>query len=173
MQEKYTVIRSMRKSVAIVVMLDGTVLVSAPYLYPEWKIEKLMAEKQGWLKKAKEKMEKRRAAAFEPSEEEIKKLKEKAKEILPKKVEYFSSLIGVKPTAVHITSAKTRFGSCSGKNSISFSYRLMQYPEAAVDYVVVHELCHIKHHNHSARFYSCIEKILPDYKEREKLLKNE
>ena len=74
MQEKYTVIRSMRKSVAIVVMLDGTVLVRAPYLYPEWKIEKLIAEKQGWLIKAKEKMEKRRAAAFEPSEKEIKEL---------------------------------------------------------------------------------------------------
>ena len=63
------------------------------------------------------------------------------------------------------------WGSCSGKNSISFSWRLMQYPEAAIDYVVVHELAHIRHHNHSAAFYSFVEKILPDYRERARLLR--
>lgn len=75
------------------------------------------------------------------------------------------------PTALKITSAKTRFGSCSGKDSICFSYLLMRYPDEAIDYVVVHELAHIKHKNHSKAFYTLIEKYLPDYKEREKLLK--
>lgn len=79
--------------------------------------------------------------------------------------------MGVSPTGIKITSAKKRFGSCSGKNSLCFSFMLMQYPEEAVDYVVVHELAHIRHHNHSRDFYRFIEKYMPDYKEREKLLK--
>ncbi|MBQ3537483.1 MAG: M48 family metallopeptidase, partial [Clostridia bacterium] len=77
----------------------------------------------------------------------------------------------VTPLRITVTGAKTRFGSCSGKNSISFSFYLMRYPEEAVDYVVVHELCHIIHHNHSAAFYKEVEKILPDYKRREKILR--
>ncbi|MEG1614194.1 MAG: M48 family metallopeptidase, partial [Oscillospiraceae bacterium] len=76
------------------------------------------------------------------------------------------------PTAVKITSAEKRFGSCSGKNSLCFSYRLMQYPQDAIDYVIVHELAHIKHKNHSKNFYELIEQYMPDYKERNAILKN-
>lgn len=90
---------------------------------------------------------------------------------LPRRVEYYSEKMGLYPTSVKITSAATRFGSCSGKNSICFSYRLMLYPPEAVDYVVVHELAHIKEKNHSARFYALVERYMPDYREREKLLK--
>ncbi|MBR7150378.1 MAG: M48 family metallopeptidase, partial [Oscillospiraceae bacterium] len=65
----------------------------------------------------------------------------------------------------------TRFGSCSGKNALSFSWRLMQYPMEAVDYVVVHELAHIREHNHSSAFYAIVERYLPDWRERAALLK--
>ncbi|MBR5506725.1 MAG: M48 family metallopeptidase [Clostridia bacterium] len=91
--------------------------------------------------------------------------------MIPPKVEYYSRIMGVKPSSVKITSAHSRFGSCSGKNAICFSYILMCYPEEAIDYVVVHELAHIKHHNHSRSFYNFIGKFMPDYKQREKLLK--
>ena len=107
----------------------------------------------------------------ELSESEINALKEEAKEYIPKRLCEFSAIMNASPKSVKITSAKTRFGSCSGKNSICFSYRLMLYPKEAVDYVIVHELAHIKHKNHSKEFYSYIEKYLPDYKERVKLLK--
>ena len=79
--------------------------------------------------------------------------------------------MGLKPSSVKITSAEKRFGSCSSKNGLCFSWRLLAYPTAAVEYVVVHELAHIKHHNHSPAFYALIEKYMPDYKERQKLLK--
>lgn len=107
----------------------------------------------------------------EATAEEEKQLRKRAKEILPEKVKYYSSLVGVSPLRITITSARTRFGSCSGKNSISFSFYLMRYPEEAIDYVVVHELCHILHHNHSKEFYKEVERVLPDYKNREKILK--
>lgn len=64
-----------------------------------------------------------------------------------------------------------RFGSCSASNRLCFAWRLMRYPEAAVDYVVVHELAHIRYKNHGPAFYRLIASVLPDYKERIKLLK--
>ena len=96
-------------------------------------------------------------------------LREKAKQIIPQKVEYYSEIMGVKPIAVKINSAKKRYGSCSGKNSLNFSLYLMDKEEDFIDYVVVHELAHIKHHNHSKDFYKFIEGFMPDYKERMKL----
>jgi hypothetical protein len=78
---------------------------------------------------------------------------------------------GLKPQYIKITSAKRRFGSCSGKNGICFSWRLMRYPESAIDYVIVHELAHIEHKNHGGAFYDRIEAILPDLRERRKLLR--
>lgn len=98
-------------------------------------------------------------------------LRRRAKAELPPRVAYYSQILGVTPTGIKITSAKKRFGSCNGKNSICFSLYLMQYPQAAIDYVVVHELCHIRHHDHSPAFYRLVESVLPDYKERERLLR--
>ena len=72
---------------------------------------------------------------------------------------------------ITITGARKRFGSCSGKNRLSFSWRLMDYPPAAIDYVVVHELAHIRHHNHSPAFYELVASVLPDYKKRQALLR--
>ena len=79
--------------------------------------------------------------------------------------------MGLVPISVKISSAQKRFGSCSAQNALNFSYRLMMYPVDAIDYVVVHELAHIKHHNHSRDFYNLIKKYMPDYKEREKKLR--
>ena len=79
--------------------------------------------------------------------------------------------MGLEPTGIKITSAQKRFGSCNGKNSICYSWRLMLYPPEAIDYVVVHELAHIVHKNHGAKFYKLVAKYLPDYKERVKMLR--
>lgn len=79
--------------------------------------------------------------------------------------------MGVQPAAVTITAARTRFGSCSAKNRICFSWRLMEYPEAAVDYVVVHELAHIVHKNHGPQFWALVERYLPDWRARRALLR--
>ncbi len=79
-----------------------------------------------------------------PIQAEIGALKEKARQVLPPKIAYYSEKMGLFPTGVRITSARTRYGSCSGKNSLCFSCFLMNCPDAAMDLVVVHELCHIK-----------------------------
>lgn len=94
-----------------------------------------------------------------------------AKEILTEQVAHYSAVTGLKPTAVRITAANTRWGSCSGKNSLNFSWKLIFADLRAVDYVVVHELIHIREHNHSAKFWAGVEEVLPDYKARRELLR--
>lgn len=99
-------------------------------------------------------------------------LKAEAAAILSEKVRHYSSLMGLYPAAVRINGARSRLGSCSSKGVIHFSFFLMRYPDSAIDYVVVHELAHLKYMDHGKEFYALIDKYLPDRKERQKLLKN-
>lgn len=168
----YRIIRSDRKTASIEVDRTLNVTVRAPLFMPEAEIDRFVKSSAAWIEKAKSKqMNRARNAPPEPDEQRTAELKQKAKEILPPKIRYFSGLTGLYPTSVKVTGAKTRFGSCSSKNAVCFSYRLMQYPDSAIDYVVLHELCHIKHHDHSRRFWALIEWYIPDYKSRRELLK--
>ncbi len=168
---EYKLIRSNRRTLALEIGRDLSLTARAPMKMPISVIEDFIKKQDKWIEKKLAVMKDREVKSAELSDEKISELKAKAKEILPKRVAYFSEIMGLNPAGVKITSAKKRFGSCSGKNSLCFSYQLMLYPQEAVDYVVVHELAHIKHHNHSKQFYGLIEKYLPDYKAREKLLK--
>jgi len=94
-----------------------------------------------------------------------------AKSVLTNRVLDCAKLMSVMPVAVKITGAKTRWGSCSGKKSLNFSWRLVMAEDDVIDYVVVHELAHITEMNHSTRFWAIVEQVLPDYKERQKRLK--
>lgn len=94
-----------------------------------------------------------------------------AKRDLTKKVIEFAKLMNLTPTNVKINSAKTRWGSCSGKNRINFSWLLIMAEDSLIDYVIVHELAHIKEHNHSERFWAVVRQVLPEYKERQLKLK--
>ncbi len=94
-----------------------------------------------------------------------------AKQFLPAKTFSYAAQMGVAASGVKINSAKTRWGSCSAKKSINYSWRLMMAEEDVIDSVVVHELAHIKEMNHSARFWSVVAGVLPDYKERQLRLK--
>ncbi len=94
-----------------------------------------------------------------------------AKNILTQKVVSFAKVMNVTPTAVKINNAKTRWGSCSSKGSLNFSWRLLMGSDDIIDYVVVHELSHLKEHNHSDKFWAVVENVLPDYKIRQERLK--
>jgi predicted metal-dependent hydrolase len=87
-----------------------------------------------------------------------------AKREIPAKVSEFAKRMGVEPIAVKISGARTRWGSCSDKGSLNFSWRLMMAEDSVIDYIVVHELAHITEMNHSERFWKIVGKILPDYR---------
>ncbi len=94
-----------------------------------------------------------------------------AKSHINQRIKFFSKQMNVKPAKIGITSAKTRWGSCSGKNSVNFSWKLIMADESTIDYVLIHELAHIKQHNHSPKFWNIVESIMPDYKEQKEKLK--
>jgi len=165
----YEVIFSDRRTLALCIK-DGRVVVRAPHGTKRKKIEDAILSHTQWIEKHLKRQEER-AVRQELSEELIALLRKNAKAVLPLKAERFARLMGLSYKRITITGAKTRFGSCSSAGNLSFSYRLMLYPEAAIDYVVVHELAHLVELNHSKRFYAIIEKYLPDYKARRKLLK--
>lgn len=153
---------------ALQVKRTGEVIVRAPKRLHKSEILAFVLKHEDWIQKQQALAAARPA---EPDAERCAQLKARAAAVLPGKVDYFSRLTGLYPTSVKITGAKTRFGSCSGKNGICFSYLLMQYPEPAVDYVVLHEIAHIRHHNHGKAFYDLIARYMPDYKARAALLK--
>jgi len=94
-----------------------------------------------------------------------------AKRDLTQKTLFFAKQMSVMPSAVKINGANTRWGSCSTKKSLNFSWRLIMADDGVVDYVVVHELAHITEMNHSPRFWAIVESVLPDYRERKEKLK--
>ena len=140
----------------------------APYTCSVRVAEAFVQEKQAWIAAHRQKaMERQRT--YTPAQEAA--LRARAAAVLPDRVAFFAPLLGVCPAGVRITGAERRFGSCSGKNRLCFSFRLMAYPPEAVDYVVVHELAHILHHDHSPAFYREIARVLPDYRARQALLR--
>lgn len=166
----YKLIRSSRKTLELSIGEDFVPVVKAPLKVSTAETDAFVKKHEKWIEKQiKRKLE--HEEKFEISEDETAVLKAKAHAYLSDRTGFFSELMGLEPTGIKITSAKKRFGSCSRKNSICYSWRLMQYPPEAIDYVVVHELAHIKYKNHGKEFYKLIEKYLPDYKNREKLLK--
>lgn len=168
---EYTLVRSARKTLAIEITRTGEVVVRAPRRAAKARIEAFVAQHAGWIAAHQAKQLERLAAHPEPDEAERAALIARAKAELPGKVAHYAAVMGLYPTGITITSARTRFGSCSGKNRLSFSWRLMQYPDEAVDYVVVHELAHIAHKNHGPDFHACVAAVLPDHKERRALLR--
>ena len=168
----YELIRSRRRTLALEITRDCRVLVRAPLRASKTRIDEFVAAHEDWIALHLERQRWRAAEAPPPpTQTDIAALKARAKEVLPPKVAYWAGVMGVRPTGVKITTAQKRYGSCSGKNSLCFSCFLMRQPEAAIDLVVVHELCHIREKNHGPAFYALLAQYLPDYKERKKLLK--
>lgn len=168
---EYEIIRSDRISWSIEVGFDLKVRVRAPYHASDEYIAKIVAENEKWIEERLRKNSQRSKSVHATSEEERQAYIKAAREYLPKRTEYFASLMGVSPTAISITGAQKRYGSCSGKNRICFSYLVMALPTELIDYVIAHELAHIKHHNHSLEFYEFLGKFMPDHRERQKRIK--
>ncbi len=171
MSMPYRLVRSRRKTLAIEVTRDAQVVVRAPLRCPQRDIDAFVESRRDWIESALARQKERLAQHPPLSEEEIAALRQKAKAYLPGRVAYWAGIMDLSPAAVKITSARTRFGSCSSKNTLCFSLYLMQYPPEAIDAVVVHELCHMRQRNHSAAFYAEVARWMPDYRTREKLLK--
>ena len=172
---EYIVIRSRRKTLSMQVKGDGRVEIRAPLRTSDAEIRRFLETHRRWLEKHLQKaraLQQAKAGVRKLTAAETAELKKKAKRILPERVAYWAPLIGVRPGRIAVRCQKTRWGSCSTKGNLNFNCLLMLAPEGVIDYIVVHELCHLKHMNHSKRFYAEIEKVLPDYRQHQQWLKD-
>jgi predicted metal-dependent hydrolase len=94
----------------------------------------------------------------------------RAEDILPPRVRELARHMALSPGDIRIRAQKTRWGSCSARGTISLNWRLLLLPRELCDYVVVHELCHLRHLNHSARFWATVEQYCPDWRARRRYL---
>jgi predicted metal-dependent hydrolase len=210
----YTLVRSRRRTISIVVTQEAAVVVRAPLRAPKRVIDYFVVSKHGWIL-AKQAIALRRAEACKPVEfasgeefpflggllmlavsdqarrpecvgntlvipksriEEAGDLLAKwyagqAKRIISERVSHYSALTGIMPLSVSVTSARRRWGSCNAQGRLNFAWRLVMAPVDEIDYVVVHELAHIEHHDHSRAFWARVGEIMPDYKAKRQWLK--
>lgn len=173
--ETIKIVKSNRKTFSLEVKRDGSVILRAPIFASNRQIEEFYNKNKAWLEKHIIENEKRtEESRFYPAftEDEIKALKARAKQYIPKRVEYWAEIIGVKYNSVSIRAQKTRWGSCSSKGNLNFNCLLMLTDTEAIDYVIIHELCHIKELNHSKHFWLLVETYMPNYKEVQKRIKS-
>lgn len=174
---KYEIIYSRRRTAAIQVTADGKVLVRAPLRCPRSFIDSFLLQKENWVLKHLEQAERNRrkypdSDRLPLSEAERARYIGIARNIFTRKTEYYARLMGLTWGRISIREQKTRWGSCSSRGNLNFNWRLIFAPEEVVDYVVVHELAHLREMNHSRAFYSVVESVLPDYRRAQKWLRD-
>ncbi|MBQ8814599.1 MAG: M48 family metallopeptidase [Lachnospiraceae bacterium] len=159
------ILHTPRKTLSLEITPDG-LLVRAPRHMTRGQIDTFLAEKRSWIEKHWRIMQERQAALNQLppfTMEELRALAEKASVVIPERVKHYAPLIGVDYGRITIRNQRTRWGSCSDKGNLNFNCLLMLLPDDVIDSVVVHELCHRKHMNHSPQFYAEIEKVFPEY----------
>ncbi len=174
MEVKYIIQKSWRRSISISLTADNRILVKAPFRASKHSIQEFLTSKQAWITKHLEKqnMENQKAKSMGLlSLDEINQIKKQAKKIIPERVEYWAKKLGVTYGRISIRLQSSRWGSCAVNGNLNFNCLLVIMPEEIMDSVVVHELCHRRHMNHSKEFYKEIETVFPDYKRCDKWLK--
>ena len=175
MEITYVIQKSRRRSISVSLMTDNRVLVKAPYGTTERMVQEFLLSKKGWITKHLEKQNREEEKAESLgllSADEIKQIKKQARRVIPQRVEYWANKIGVTYGRIAIRLQSSRWGSCSADGNLNFNCLLVLMPPEIMDSVVVHELCHRRHMNHSKEFYAEIARVFPDYKRCNKWLKD-
>lgn len=157
-------IRTRRRSVGLTITQDARLIVRAPLRTPAHEIERMIATKARWINQKRE-LFRRRISELPPkiSIAERAIFKKKALAYLSQRVRHFASIASLSYKSVKVNEAKTRWGSCNSNGSINFTWRLILAPARVIDYVVIHELMHLKQSNHSFRFWNEVANLVPDY----------
>jgi len=170
---EYTIKKNNRaKRLSLSVGGNGQVNVTVPRLITIKMAETFVQQKAYWIIKTIEKIKQNTI----PLEERNKNInynlyKLKAEGLIKKRIRYYNQFYGYVYNRISIKQHKSRWGSCSSQRNLNFNYRIIFLPPELADYIVVHELCHLKEMNHSPRFWRLVAQIIPNYKEHEKVLK--
>ena len=173
----YRLVRSDRKTLAIHILQDGTVEVRAPRRLSSARISAFVQERGDWIRKHQEKMM-LRARRHEARDWEQLKADTlvwnsgAGGQMLIRKIEAWARRMGVSFGRVRVKDMKTRWGSCSVKGDLNFCWKIFLLPEHCADYLIIHELAHRRHMDHSKEFWSFVAEFCPDHKAARKELEN-
>ena len=172
----YHIIRSGRRTLAMQVTPDAEIIIRAPYRAGQAEIDRFIDDNQAWLRKhlamAEEKKKARAESPYgEITPEQVKKLAALASETIPPRVERYAEQMGVTYGRITIRCQKSRWGSCSSLKNINLNLRLVTLPQELQDYVMLHELCHLKYLNHGPQFHALLESVCPGHREKAKALR--
>ena len=148
------------RRIALTVKPSGAVRLSFPPTVSQRRAAAFIDEKVEWILKARARMQQRAAACPHLSPAEVEELRRRAKAELPARVEELARRFGFRCGRVTIRAARTKWGSCTGRNDLSLSLYLMALPEHLRDFVVLHELCHTVHHDHSPLFHALLDRCV-------------
>ncbi len=163
--------RGNRKSLTVTVTPQGELLVRAPLAMSDHEIERFLRQKRYWIYKQGVRAREEARSRVQFTEAEEKAYREQARRKLSERTDHYKRILGVEYGRIRIGDQKTRWGSCSSRKTISYNWRLIRMPEEIQDYVVVHELCHLLHMDHSGAFWDTVAGVLPDYRKRRRWLK--
>jgi predicted metal-dependent hydrolase len=163
------------RRMSIIVKHGGAVIVTLPWYLPQRAAEEFVHRKAEWILAAQAKLEKKfkNKIPLKQTKSEYKEKKDQALKFIESRLKYFNSFYEFKYKNIKIKNHTSRWGSCSAQGNLNFNYKLIDIPQDLADYIVVHELCHLKELNHSQKFWDLVAKTVPDYKLRRlKLRKN-
>jgi len=171
----YSIRRSKRaKRLRLAVYHDGSVVVTSPHYITECAIQKFIHLQSAWIQR---KLELFSGLKIHPdiathAKAHFMKHKEQALNLVMGKVRYYSERHGFSPNTLRVKRLKTKWGSCSAKKNLNFNYKILFLSEEIQDYLIVHELCHLREMNHSVRFWKQVGRIIPNYKVLQKALRS-
>ncbi|MDY6323545.1 MAG: SprT family zinc-dependent metalloprotease [Catonella sp.] len=172
---KLLIVKQHRKSISIKIRNSSLIEVHAPFGVGDKDIDAFVEKHGDWINAKLAEMQEAESALNSidvVSRAELDEKIELAKKIIPEKCAYYADMIGVDYGRITLKAQKTLFGSCSAVGNLNFNIALMFAPEKVLDYVIVHELCHLKEMNHSMDFWHEVEKVMKDYKVERQWLKD-
>lgn len=167
-----TIIRSRRRTIGLHIGSDARLTVRAPLRASQRAIASVVTEKRAWIQAKLAMMRQRlseRPAPIPPKF--VREYRKQALQIITSRVQHYAEHHEFAPQRVKVNGAQRRWGSCSHRGSLNFSYRLIFAPLSVIDYVVVHELAHLKHPNHSRHFWACVASMMPEFRIHHRWLK--
>lgn len=174
MEIPYKIRNSKRaKRMSLVINPDGSVVAVKPFWVKEKSLHYFVEKNMEWLKKTLNKVQ---IIDFDKnlhiySRRHYLKYKEQARQIITQRTQELSRVVGLPYNKISIRNQKTRWGSCSESRNLSFNYKLIFHEPEIMDYIIIHELCHLEEMNHGSRFWSLVEKWCPRYRNFEAKLR--
>lgn len=162
-------LRSGQRSIRMRMNEDGSLTISGPLSLSTSKIPEILNRHLPWIKSSRLKLGKKKKII---NDQPLQALRLKTQILVRERLAHYNQFYNFLFRSISVSTARTRWGSCSRNGNLSFSYKLGLLPDHLIDYVVVHELCHLKEHNHSSSFWKLVAVHVPDHKERRRELRS-